>query len=70
MATVGITWEIWCSNRETGDLRKNLETPGKTGRLSRSAFHHQNFTFTQPLLLELPVEQPDFKAVIITGGKV
>ena len=28
---VGSSREIWCSNRETGDFMKNLETPGKTG---------------------------------------
>ena len=28
---VGSSREIWCSNRETGDFMKNLETPGKPG---------------------------------------
>ena len=35
--------EIWCSNREIGRLMKNLETPGKTGRVGRYAPFRRNF---------------------------
>ena len=37
-ATVGISWEIWCSNKRGNTWRylmKKLMTPGKTGRVGR-----------------------------------
>ena len=34
--------EIWCSNWRPGDFMKNLETPGKTGRVGRYAYNLQS----------------------------
>ena len=58
---VGISWEIYFSAliRRPGDLMKNLETPGKTGRVGRYEsvwWQKKSFLSFTALITVIPID--------------